>query len=118
MVAIVNMDRIAERFGDIDSAKLVFNGSSEPMEYLMKQPGDENPGTVLEPTEEELAAGMGVEDVTGRQLIKDTSFEQLCTGLVASVTYFKGLCRALDLESVVLRGQPGGVYVVYKFKAV
>lgn len=118
MVAVVNMDLIAERFGDIDSAKLVFNGSSEPLEYYIKQPGENNSASSIEPTEAEIGAGIAIESVSGRQILKDTSFEQLCSGLLASIACLKGLYRSVDLESVSLRGQPGGVYVVYKFKAV
>lgn len=118
MVAIVNMDRVAERFGDIDSAKLEFNGHPGPLEYYINEPGSETPAETIEPTEAETAAGIKIESVSGRQIIKDTSFEQLSAGLLASLSAFKGLYRALDLETVSLRGRPGGVYVVYKFKAV
>lgn len=112
MVAVVNMESIAERFGDIDSAKLTL-----PVGQTVSYNVDYN--------DDDLHAEPNVEDhsvsfelVQGRQIIANPTFDCLAGGLLAATTHYKGLYSELCLTEVTLRGQVGGVYAVYNFKAV
>lgn len=118
MVALLNVDRIAERFGDIDSAKLTLPHGSEPVSYRIDDTDEHTLDCLLGPDINTDNGSYTIEDVSGRQIIKDASLSELSAGLLTSTTYFKGLYRAMALVEVTLKGQIGGVYAVYKFKAV
>lgn len=118
MVALLNTDIIAERFGDIDSAKLTLPLKAAPVEYVIDGTDEQTLISLLTPTQSDVDDPVLVEDATGRQILLDTSMEQLSSGLFAALSSFKGLYRTVALVSVSAKGQIGGVYVVYKFKAV
>lgn len=118
MVALLNADRIAERFGDIDSAKLTLPLGSELVEYLIDDTNEDVLIQQLSPVQSEDDGSIEIEAVSGRQIISGPSLAELSAGLLTSLTYFKGLYRAVALVAITLKSQVGGVYVVYKFKAV
>jgi len=112
MLALMNMGQIAEKFSDIDGAKLTLPEGTE-VSYLVDH--DEN---VLPVMPNEADGSVAIDNPTGRRIIAGTSFNELSGGLLASMSYFTGLYRGMVLTEVVLKGQIGGVYVTYKFKAV
>lgn len=117
MVALVNAERIAERFGDISSALLTLPPGSEVGYEIVESDGDSD-AILLAPVPNPDDGSVEIELVKGRQIIAGLSFNELSGGLLASMSAFSGLYSKLMLTDVVLRGQIGGVYVVFNFKAV
>lgn len=118
MVALLNVDRIAERFGDIDSAKLTLPLGSEVVAYLIDETDEHTLDCLLAPERNEDDGSYTIEETSGRQIIAAPTLAELSAGLLTSLTYLKGLYTTVALLEVTLKGQVGGVYVVYKFKAV
>lgn len=118
MVALLNADRITERFGDIDSAKLSIPIGSDVLEYLIDDTDEDTLDCLLAPVRNPEDGSFTIESVSGRQIIAEPTLTELSAGLLTSLTYLKGLYTTAALVSVTLKGQVGGVYVVYKFKAV
>ncbi|QXO11106.1 hypothetical protein pEaSNUABM54_00280 [Erwinia phage pEa_SNUABM_54] len=112
MLAVMNMASINEKFQSIDSAKLTLPAGSE-VGYLVEHQESDLPA-IANPADGSIT----IEEVPGRGIIAGTSFTELAGGLLNTMQYFAGLYTAMILVEVVLKGQIGGVYATYKFKAV